>query len=90
MASEKPRLIFPPGACIVMTSGEYSDFGAIAILVTRVRVDLRAEGERYKAEAAFADPYGFPAWLCAQGMAMDASYTEVHCGNYGSFSLDEE
>ena len=91
--SKPPTLVFEPGSCIVFTDGEYSDFGLSAILIARERLDLCELGERYRAEfkpqwdGDNPSPDGFPAWLCAQGLAMDARYTEVHCGSYGRFGL---
>jgi hypothetical protein len=92
---EPPTLVFEPGSCVVFTGGEYSDFSLSAILIARERLDLRDLAERYRAEfkpqwhGQTPHPDGFPAWLCAQGLAMDARYTEVHCGSYGSFSLED-
>lgn len=92
----KPTLVFEPGSCIAFTDGEYSDFSLNAILIARQRLDLRELGNRFKVErkdarysGSEAEPSEFAGWLCAQGLAMDANYTTVHCGSYGSFRLED-
>lgn len=80
-------LKYPPGSVLVMTTGEYSDFGVVGILVTMQECDLPALAKEYANGKPSYEPAGmpnnFPAWLISKGYAMPVDHSEVHLGDYG-------
>lgn len=84
-------LKFAPGKAIHFTSGEYSDFSSLCVLITLKDTDLPALAVEYRKSQAAADEFdwcdcdAFPAWLITQGYAMAADVETVHLGSYGTF-----
>lgn len=86
-------LIYPKGSILTLSSGEYSDYGIVGILVTVKDCDLRTLAAEYKASHRpknqwdKPDPDGFVAWLVVHGHAMPVDASEVHIGSYGRLEL---
>jgi hypothetical protein len=93
-------LKFPRGSVIEFSSGEYSDYGTVALVVTTEDTDLPALAKIYAAEERAKikkrkgqdwekpNPNAFPSWLIAKGHALPVTHTEVHLGSYGHFSQE--
>lgn len=90
-------LKYPRGSVIEFSSGEYSDYRTVGIVVTLKDCDLpalaQAFAEQERAEiAARGDTSwgrerldGFPAWLIAHGYAMPVEAAAVHLGGYSEW-----
>ncbi len=82
------------GTALVFTTGEYSDYGISAMLVTIKDCDLPTLAKEYRAGDTNADSYdrgrpeGFGSWLVANGHAMPMEAQSVHLGDYGEFASE--
>ena len=78
-------LVFPAGRAIQFTSGEYSDFGNRAAVVTIKECDLRALADEFKATLTNGNSWehlsGFVPWLITNGHVFPADIQEVHLGS---------
>jgi hypothetical protein len=80
------------GTALILTEGEYSDYGICSTLVTIEDCDLPALAARFLAlhvdESAWdRDPSEFAAWLVTEGLAMPMKAEQVHIGSYGRLEL---
>ena len=84
-------LIYPRGAIIVFTSGEYSDFGIVGLVVAIQDCNLpelaqkMANGKVQYVDSD-ADSDNFAAWLIANGYAMPVDHSTVHVGDYSDWN----
>lgn len=84
---------YRPGTILLLETGEYSDFGYEAQLVTLCDLDLRDAIERYKSQFIAkdewdeADPCGFVGWLCATQQCAQLECQTAHIGSYGRLEL---
>lgn len=89
-------LNYPKGSILVLTSGEYSDYGMVGYVVTVEDCDLRALAQEYRNAHKPAnqwdrpDPDGFVAWLVVNGYAMPVDASTVHLGSYGELMINKE
>lgn len=85
--------IYEPGTILLLESGEYSDFGYVAQLVTLCHLDLRAAIAEYEAgydsknEWDTPDPDGFSSWLCSTQKCAQLECQTAHIGSYGRLEL---
>lgn len=89
---QQALLQFPPGSIITLTRGSYSDFCLDSILVTLKQCDLPALAKQFrdehKPESAYdyAEQRDWSGWLVAKGHCAPVEQTEVHIGDYTSWS----
>lgn len=88
MADEK-LLSYPVGSVIQFTSGCWSDFGTVGMIVTIKPCNLPAlaqsmTGGKSK-HGADAGHYDFAGWLIANGYAMPVDCAAVHLGDYSDW-----
>ena len=82
---------FNRGEVIVFSSGEYSDYSLCAFIVAIEDLNLDELGQEWKAlqkDKTYLDMDTFPSWLIAKGLAMPVTYSEVHVGDYGLYSMN--
>lgn len=86
---KKPTKIqqFPPGSVLVLTTGEYSDYTIVGVLVTIKPCDLPylydLYRSSYKAEDQWSgkpDPNDFPSWLVANSFAIPVDFSKILLG----------
>ena len=82
------------GTALILTEGEYSDYGVCATLVTIEDCDLPALAFRFKGAdydkdcpSWDKDAGAFAAWLVVEGLAMPMKAETVHLGSYGRLEL---
>jgi hypothetical protein len=84
--------VYGPGKTLLLSEGEYSDFGYAGQLVTLKKCDLGAlaaefvgqwKGDRWRFDGAS----NFVAWLVAQQYCAPIECEEVHIGSYGSLQI---
>ena len=84
---------YKPGTILLLESGEYSDFGYCAQLVTLCDLDLREAVQEYKDQYKPKDEwdrpseYGFSGWLCATQKCAGLECETAHVGSYGYLEL---
>lgn len=84
------------GDLIVLTSGEYSDFGITGIYralkdfndadFSRAYVGRPANQRKFDKSGAGA--YDFPEWVKSSGYLEEIEYCEIHYGAYGRLSIE--
>lgn len=73
------------GEVCLLTSGEYSDYGIIALCKCEKNVDLQEQYEKYpgeKGEYSFSES-AFGDWLIKQGFFSKLKHRELYFGDYG-------
>jgi hypothetical protein len=81
-------LKYSPGEVLLMTSGEYSDYGHEGLIVVIKECDLRTLAQQCEDDKKndWEDgARGFTGWLIAHGYAMPVDFQEVHVGTYGDW-----
>lgn len=91
----KQNLKIKKGEVILLTTGEYSDYGIRGQLVfikdcnLKAYVKSKVDGkEQYTADCP--EPEHIPSNLVADGYALPLEYREIHLGDYGNFHEDFE
>jgi hypothetical protein len=88
-----PNEITAQGDLVILTQGEYSDYGLIAHYRANETIVWKEQLERYletfptEREPYSADIEKFPAWLTEQNLLTKIEVQEVHLGSYSSWSL---
>ena len=89
-------MIYPPGTAVMFETGEYSDYGVSAVLITLKELDLKAAAQRFQdtvvnlIEWGGIDHDAFIAWLVTEGYAMAADVNRLHVGSYGRWATELE
>ena len=87
---------YPKGTALILTTGEYSDYGICSTLVTIEDCDLPALAVRFRGPDFDPDDYdhlelkapdAFAAWLVVEGLAMPMKAETVHLGSYARLEL---
>jgi hypothetical protein len=92
MESETNRKI-SAGEVIVLTSGEYSDYGITGYIVSLIDFDMGEAVDTFK-QSISSDDYDydthskFIAWLVATEKVVPVEHREIHIGSYGRLELD--
>lgn len=70
------------GELILLSSGDYSDYGICGIFRALVDMDIGALATEYYEQCPMksASESGFAGWLIKLGHIEDVDYDEVHCG----------
>lgn len=88
--------IVKKGQIMVLTSGDYSDYGINAIFKALEDFDLDAEVQEYykqETEVQFdrnrrKTGIDFPAWLVKWRVAEEVDFLEIHTGDYGEVDIE--
>lgn len=84
------------GEILMITNGEYSDFGHIGLFRVVVDFDAKLALQKYldqhpeEQNDYSGSEYSFAAWLLRQGLVEDVDYKTWHVGAYGCFNRAEE
>jgi hypothetical protein len=78
------------GEIIVLTSGEYSDYGIVGYIVAKINFDIKEAIDLFKQETKDYSECGyindahnrFIAWLVITERAVPVEYRELHIGSY--------
>lgn len=79
------------GETLLLTHGEYSDYGVVGIYLAVIDFDINEWSEVYKAAAEAGDlfPSHFGQWLASRGLISEITYREVNTGSsYRVLTLD--
>jgi hypothetical protein len=85
--------IYQPGTILLLSEGEYSDFGYCGQLVTLKTCHLADLIDAYRAARTLENPdihqgpSDFVAWLITTEHAAPLQYSEAHLGDYGELRL---
>lgn len=82
---------FKAGEVVVLTSGQYSDYGLSGFIVAIADFDMSEEAISYalNSRATKTPDYDeFIAMLIKKELVIPVKYREVHLGNYGDFTKD--
>ncbi len=91
------NLKFKAGEVVVLTSGQYSDYGLTGFVVAIADFDMSDEAILYALDSRSKyDDYGFDkfdydefvAWLIKKELVIPVKYREIHLGSYDDFSND--
>jgi hypothetical protein len=82
------------GEVIVLTQGEYSDFGIDSFAVALQDFDMGGQAREYAKETG-KDSYQngtwanvFIPWMVIKQLIMPVEYREIYIGTYGTFEPD--
>lgn len=81
------------GTILMLSTGEYSDYGIQTLSKAIKDFDIREVSEEYLSEnegqrgSYSCDFYKFTQWLIEKKYIETVEYKEWHLGDYGSFSL---
>lgn len=89
----KTNMKIEKGEVIVLTQGEYSDFGIEGFIIALEDFDMSTEAQlHYKAQIAKGNDYDqtsdFAAHLITTEKAIPVRYRAIHLGNYLGFDKD--
>lgn len=88
-------MIIQAGQLVLLSSGEYSDYGVLAIAKSLKDFDTNEETINFLEELKIHSghdhdiEFRFMAWLHKKGFIEDVPYREVHLGSYGRIEIDE-
>jgi hypothetical protein len=86
------NLIVSKGEIIVLTSGEYSEYGIEGFAVALEDFDMGEKAREYDKETGphqyYSQLNGFIPWLITKQLVKPEEYREIHLGSSGMFSDD--
>lgn len=98
------RTRYKKNELIVLSEGEYSDYGITGLYRCLVNLDLEKLAKKYFNQAPMkyeeertsvtqpweinADSSGFGAWLILNRHVEEVTYTEINCGCSSGFEID--
>lgn len=76
---------------IVLTTGEYSDYGIEGYIVARVDFDIRDAAETFLEQENEENKWDchsrFIAWLISTEKAVPVEHREIHISDYGNLTI---